>query len=170
MAEIPVYEAFVTVKDSAKKSSTVTLRVDATDGKAYVAAADAAARAATKVGLLLAAVEPFMLSEGNLFDKGVKSSFRNDAWTQPAADLEYLNSNKLNIAYQTLNGGLPERLGFSIPQRNTAAYSMETNGVNVNISTGATTEVENLIAQIADTLVSKFGTACNVLEITINDQ
>lgn len=169
MATIPTYVAYVEVVDSKKRHSSVELNVSDVDGKAYVAAADDAARAATKVGLLLASVKELMLSGSNIFSEGVYTKMLNGSWTQPAADSEYFNNNKLNVAYLTTIGGIPRRRTFSIPQRDTANYSMETNGENINISTGATTAVEDLIAQIADTLLSIDLTACNVLEITVND-
>lgn len=167
MAEVAQYEAFVTVGDQAKKLSTVSLRVDATDGKAYVSAADTAARAATKVGLLLAAV--FALTRSSqYFALGVKSSFVNDAHVYPAITTDTYNSNKLNVSVQTTVGGLPRLLGFTIPQRQESGYALESNGITVDLDAG--TDVPDLIVQIIDTMLSSYGTAVtSVPEISVND-
>ncbi len=171
MAEVAMYTAYVSVKDSANKLTSVECRVSDVDGKAYVAAADEAARALTKVGLLLIPIKALMLTgTANYYEVGVKTGFRNDGFVRPAADSEIFNSNKLNIAYQTSIGGLPTNRDFTIPQRNTANYAMESNGTNVVIGAGATATITDLITQVADTLLSIFGTACNIVEITVNDQ
>lgn len=167
MAEVPVYELFVTVGDSAKKFATVSLRVDATDGKAYVAAADKAARDITKVGILQLAIFSLTMS-AQYYAFGLKSSFINDAFVYPAAETESFNSNKLNISYATLLGGLPRNLQFTIPQRNPSTYEMESNGINVVLADAD--DVAALVAAIADTMLSIYGTAATVSEITVNDE
>ena len=53
MAIVTQYIASVQVWDSARKLGSASFYVSETDAKAYAAAADSAARAASKVGLLL---------------------------------------------------------------------------------------------------------------------
>jgi len=167
MAEVPQYEAFVTVGDQAKKFATVSLRVDATDGKAYVAAADTATRASSKVGLLLAAVFNLVRSSEQ-YAFGVKASFINDAFVYPGIETDTYNSNKLNVSITTSVGGLPRQLQFTIPQRQESGYEMESNGINVVLEDGG--DVEDLVTQIIDTMLSIYGTAVTAVpEITVND-
>lgn len=171
MADVPFYSAYVSVTDSAKRTTNVSLRVDATDGKAYVAAADTAARAATKVGLLLAAVIDVMnatLGGTGEVEHGVKSGFKNGSYAPFNPLSEIFNSNKLNIIYSTNNAGVPAQGGFSIPQRDPSEYVMESNGINVSLADGAA--IEELVTQIEDTVLSVYGTAVTVLEITVNDE
>jgi len=169
MAEVAVYTAYVIVGDSAGKLGRVDLRVDATDGKAFVAAADTAARSASKVGLLLSAVSNLTLDNPNAIKaRGVDSQFVNDAFAYPALSLDAYISNKLNVSYQTTLGGLPRQNQFTIPMRDPAEYELESNGINVVLEDGA--DIEDLVTQIADTMLSLYGTACVVSEITVNDQ
>lgn len=169
MATIPFYEAYVTVYDSAKKAGRVGLRVDATDGKAYVAASDDAARAATKVGLLLAAVTDLIIAAGTAeYKHGVDSGFLNDTFAYPAPALKYYRSNKVRVDYSTTNNGLPATGSFSIPMRDPEELTMESNGINITLADGAA--VAELVTQIADTLLSSYGTACVVQEASINDE
>jgi len=171
MADVPFYEAYIVVYDSAQKAGRVGLRVDATDGKAYVAAADDAARAATKVGLLLASVGALMLDHpAVMYKSGVDSGFLNDEFVQPPASDQNYRSNKLKVDYATTNNGAPATGSFSIPMRDPAEYGVESNGINVTIGAGATAEITDLLTQVVDTLQSKYGTAVSaVAEITVND-
>lgn len=172
MADIAVYEAHFTIYDSAKKAGRVGLRVDATDGKAYVAAADTAARAATKVGLLIAAVLDMILQAGGIeYEHGLDSKFLQSTFAYPLSEDEVYRSNKLKVDYVTNNAGIPANGSFTIPARDPAEYTMESNGINVVIGGGATTEVANLMTQIVDTLLSSYSTAISaVSEITVNDE
>lgn len=169
MAEVAVYKAYVVVGDSAKRLGRVELQVSETDGKAFVAAADTAARSATKVGLLLSSVSNLTLDNPNAIQaRGVDSSFVNDGFAYPATTLDAYLSNKLNVSYATTLGGLPRNLQFTIPMRDPAEYSLESNGINVVLEDGA--DIEDLVTQIADTMLSLYGSACTVTEITVNDQ
>jgi hypothetical protein len=167
MAEVPVYTAKVTVGDSAKKFSTVGLRVDATDAKAWFAAADTAARAATKVGLLQAAIFNVMLSSQQ-YSFAVEGEMVNDAHVFPSLESNAFNSNKLNVSYRTTNAGLPRDLTFTIPQREPTSFEMESDGITVVLDDAD--EVADLVAQIIDTMVSSYGTAVTAVnKITLND-
>jgi len=172
MADIGYFKAYFVVQDSTKRKARVELRVDSTDAKAYVAAADTTARAATKVGLLLAAVIALVLDMPDaLYAWGLDYGFLLDTFSPPIPEDKYFRSNKLNVAYATLNNGLPATGGFTIPMRLESVINMETNGENVTIAgAGASAEITALITQIVDTLLSSYGTAVtDVLEITVND-
>lgn len=167
MAEVPVYMAKVTVGDSKKKHSTVSLRVDATDAKAWFAAADTAARAATKVGLLQAAIFSLMASSQQ-YSFAVEGEMVNDAHVYPSAESNVFNSNKLLVSIKTTNAGVPRNLTFSIPQREPTSFEMESNGENIVLVDGG--DVEDLVTQILDTMLSSYGSAVTAVnEITVND-
>lgn len=168
MAEVPVYTAYVTVGDSAKKMSSVEARVSAVDAKAWIAAADQTARDATAVGTLLSAFFTLMMSS-QYYAKGVRSEMVNDAFVYPTPDAEAYNSNKLKISYKTSLNGLPRNLEFTIPQREASSYTLESNGINVSLT--AQTDIPDLIVQILATMDSLYGTAITAVnEITVNDQ
>lgn len=167
MAEVPVYMAKVTVGDSAKKFSTVSLRVDATDAKAWFAAADTAARAATKVGLLQAAVFNLMMSSQQ-YSFAVEGEMVNDAHVFPSLESNSFNSNKLNVSIRTTNAGLPRDLTFTIPQREPTSFEMESDGVTVVLDDAD--EIADLVTQIIDTMLSSYATAVTAVnKITLND-
>lgn len=169
MAEVPQYEAYITLGDQQKRLTTVSVRVDAIDGKAFVAAADTATRSASKVGLLLIAIETLTKGAPDAIKgRGLNSFFLNDAFAYPAVGTDTLNSNKWNVHYSTLNGGIPENRQFTIPQRFKGDGTIESNGENLSLTAGA--DVPDLVAQIADTMLSIFGTAATVTEIDMNDQ
>jgi hypothetical protein len=172
MADAPVYKAHVTIYDSAKKAGRVELRVDATDGKAYIAAADTAARAATKVGLLLASVVALIQNAGGIvYEWGLDATFLQTTFAYPLPADQIWRSNKLKVDYSTTNNGLPASGSFTIPARDPAEYTLESNGINVIIAGTPTTEIEDLITQIEDTLISSYGTAVPAVnEITVNDE
>lgn len=171
MAEVTTYWAYVSVKDSAKKLTRVAMRVSQTDAQAYVAAADEAARDATKVGLLIDSVANLTLTGPlNYYAKGLDTENLNDGFVQPAGNAGVYNSNKLNVAYQTNIGGTPKNRQFTIPQRDPTTFATESNGINVNIGAGASAEIQDLIVQVADTLLGIDLQAAAVLEITVNDQ
>jgi len=170
MAEIPVYTAEVTVADQTTPGgfATVSLRVSEVDGQAWVAAANTAARAATKVGLLQAAVFNLMRSSQQK-SFGVHAVMVNDAWVRPAITTDTYNSNKLNVSVLTSVGGIPRQNQFTIPQRQESGYALESNGINVVLDDAG--DVAALIVEILDTMLSSYGTAItSVPEITVNDQ
>lgn len=168
MAIVPVFHASVQVGDSAKHYASASVRVSETDAKAYIAAADQAARDATKVGLLLDGLIDMQEAAGSQHYKywGLQAQYINDAFAFPAADADVYNSNRLKVTGTTLNNGIPAEDSFYIPARNDA-LDMESNGVNIDLNG---TEAANLITQVLDTALSKYGTAfSSVIEITVND-
>lgn len=173
MASVLYAEAYTIVGDSAKKKARVGLRVDSTDAKAYVAAADDAARAASKVGVLLAAVEAMQLPHDApaIYKRGLDYGFLQDDFAFPAFSSGIYRSNKLKVDFSTTNAGLPATGFFTIPCYDEAEITMESNGINVVLSgLGVSAEVTALIAAVADTMLSSYGTAGAVIEITVNDE
>lgn len=172
MADIAFMKAYVVIQDSAQKKGRVELRVSEVDAKAYAAAADTAARAATKIGLLLAAVVGLIQdTPACLYAWGVDYGYLLDTFSPPIAEDKFYRSNKLKVDYNTTNAGLPGTGSFTIPMRDEAAINMESNGINVVIAgVGVSAEIDELITQILDTVVSSYSTAVtDVTEITVND-
>jgi len=172
MADVGLMKAYLVVQDSAQKKARVELRVGETDAKAYVAALDTAARAATKVGLLLEAVVDLIQDTPDcLYAWGLDYGFLLDTFSPPIAEDKFYRSNKLKVDYNTLNAGLPATGSFTIPMRDEAAINMESNGINVVVTgAGASAEILDLVTQILDTLVSSYSTAVtDVTEVTVND-
>jgi len=172
MADVGLMKAYLVVQDSAQKKARVELRVGETDAKAYVAAADTAARDLTKVGLLIKAVENLQLPHDapNIYKRGVDYGFLELPFAFPAPGAFIYGSNKMKVDFQTDNAGLPATGFFTIPAYDTEEIAMESNGINVVLSgLSVTAEITDLIAKVADTMLSSYGTAAAVVEITVND-
>jgi len=167
MAETMVPIASVTVGDRAKKLSSFGMRVSVANAQAWAAAANQAGRDATAVGLLLDAAFDLMGSS-QYFSKNVELSARNDAFVYPSGEGETYNSNKLNVSYSTLLGGLPRNLQVTVPQRLDTRYELESNGINVVLEDGG--NMEAFITQLEATGLSLYGTAVTVTEVTVNDE
>lgn len=168
MAEVALYRAYVTVGDQTQQLGRVSLYVSETDGKAFVAAADTAARSATKVGLMLASISNLFKGNPNTNkSRGVDAEYVNDAFAFPAVTTDSHLNNKLNVFYATTLNGLPRNLSFGIPMRDELEYEFESNGVNVVLDDGA--DIADLVTQLEDTMLSLYGTAVTITEVTVND-
>lgn len=172
MAETGYFTCYTVIVDSANKQGRVDMRVDAVDAQAYVAAANTAARDATKVGLLIKSVENLQLHPTqNIYKRGLDYGFLEIPFQKPAADDGVYRSNKLKNDIATNNAGIPATASFTIPAYDPAVISMESNGVNVVISgLSITAEIQNLLNQVADTWVSIYNTPGAINEITLNDE
>lgn len=170
MADQMVYEAFTTVKDSTGRSSTVTVRVSSTNGKAYVAAADDAARLATSVGTLLAAFEVLFLGgDSAVFERGVRTRAVNDGFSPVDPDAEVYNSNKINIHYSSVVSGITRGFLLTIPQRDPADYTVSTDGVT--IVQGLSDGIDDLVTALSAVGESIYGTSISaVMTLDVNDQ
>lgn len=162
--------AGVQLGDSAKRKATGAARVSPTDARAYLAAADQTARDATKVGLLLDSFIDVTRAAGtNGYKKWtVQADFINDAFAYPATSEAIYNSNRWKVTGQTTNNGLPAQDSFYIPQYLISGVIMESNGVSADLTDEP---LANLVVQILDTALSKYGTAFTaVLEVARNDE
>jgi len=168
MAQVPKYTAAVQLGDSAHRFGSASVFVNAADAKAYVAAADATARLATDVGVLLAATLAMTDANGTSGWKrfAVGSDFINDAFAFPAlVPAKYL-SNHYKVTYNTTNAGFPTVESIYIPIH-AAGVAMESNGVNVDLTD---TIPAAYIAALVATGISSYNTAIlSVIEITVND-
>lgn len=169
MAEVEQFIASVQFGDSTGRFASAAVRVGATDARAYIAAANAGARIVTKVGLLLDAMANVSAATGGTHWKkySIESNFINDAYVQqPTGDMIY-NSNRWKVTGTCLNNGIPVFDSFYIPQR-LDTITMESNGVNALLADGSF--VADLVAQVVDTALSKYGTPfIAVTELVAND-
>jgi len=170
MADQMVYEAFTGVRDSANKYSEVAVRVSAADAQAYAAAANDGARLATDVGALLNSIEVLFLGGDTAVEKrGVRVNAVNDAFTPVDPQSEIYNSNKLNVHYTSFVAGLNRGFLLTIPQRDPADYTVNTDGVTV--VQGLADAIDTFVAALSDTGLSLYGTAISpVMDIDVNDQ
>lgn len=169
MAEVAQYLASVQFGDSAKKFGSASVRVSETDAKAYLAAADEAARDATKVGVLLEAFVSVSRSTAlNYWKKrSIEANFINDAFDYPSSDAGIYISNKWKVTGKTTNGGIPVIDSFYIPEYLVVGVVMESDGISADLTDEP---MANLIVQILDTALSKYGTAfTEIVSIQRND-
>jgi len=170
MAQVPVYYASFQLGDSAGKLGSGSFRVSAADAKAYFAAADTAARAATDVGVLLAAALPLTKYASfatcwHMFE--VVGRFINDAFVFPDPDDGLYNSNKWKVTFRTTNGGIPATDTLYLPDYAVTGIVMDSNGIDAD---PADAPVDAFIAALLDTGLSKYNTAITeVLTISRND-
>lgn len=171
MAIVEQFIASLQIGGSNGRLGSVSQRVGATDARAYIAAADQTARDATKVGLLLDSLLDITIAEAtNIYKKyALECNFINDAFAYAPKDGDVYKSQALKVTYRTTNAGIPVTESNYVYFRRTD-YVMESDGVNVDISSGANADVENYIAQLIDTGLSSYGTAITSVEsITVND-
>lgn len=169
MAIVEQFIASLQVGDSAEKFSSGSVRVGAVDARAYIAAADQTARDATKVGLLLDAFIDVTRAAGtNGYKKwSLECNFINDSYAAPADDAGIYNSNKWKVTGQTTNNGLPAVDTFYLPQYLITGVVMESDGISADLTDEP---MANLVTQIVDTALSKYGTAfTSVISIQRND-
>jgi len=172
MAIVEQFIASLQIGGSNGRLGSVSQRVDATDARAYIAAANQAARDATKVGLLLDSMIDITIAEGtNIYKKwALESNFINDAFGYAPKDGDVYKSQALKVTYTTTNAGIPVIESTYIYFRRTD-YVMASDGVSVILTGGSNTDIENYITQLLDTGISSYGTAItSVVSITVNDE
>jgi len=158
MTLVDFHYAFVKLGDSRGKVTEVRYRVSATSAAAYFTALTQILKDATPVGLLLADTE--LLSACSMMGKGVMLVTEDDAQAFPGYDTDIFIFDKLAVHY---------RAGFdnyqvTIPGRDSANYTMETDGVHVNPTLGA---VDDYITHFNAVVLAKNGTAGIVQNITV---
>jgi len=162
-----VYEAYTNVQDSLERVGSFSVRVNETDGKAWVAAVGDAAKLATDVGILLDAAETLFLAGGTgVLERGVRVRSVNDTFLAVDSAAEIFNSNKLNVSYSSPVAGLPRNFSLSLPQRNTAGYTAVKNMVTLNLAD----DMQAFLDALANTGLGVYGGAIStVFEVTLND-
>lgn len=143
--------------DSRKKISNIRWRVDPTAGAAWLTAADAAAKAATPLGLLVTRTNA--LSDATLTDWGVELAAIDDGAIAPAADGGIYNFDKVTTQFKA---GLKNYV-TTIPARNDAVLNAATDGTTIIITgAGASAEVTNFITSYNAVVLADNGVAPEV--------
>jgi len=171
MALVEVGRASYQALDSAGKESSASFRVTPANARAYLAAADAAARLATDVGTLLARTKAISrvsdnANSDNVFaDVGIQ--WVNDAATKPALLSAVYRSNKWKVTGRTTNGGIPAIDTVYVPEYLITGVVMESNGINADLTDQP---VADFVTSFVATALSKFNTAfTSVISISRND-
>lgn len=159
MALVDLHYAKITFGDSQQKEFTVKWRISVTDASGYFSALTQILKDATELGQLFLSFED--LSAGTFRGKGVELVTIDDAIGFPAPDDNVYGFDKLLVSYVAGGNGYH----LSIPCRDDAAYSVATDGVTVILEDGAA--VEDFVTRFAAVVLSKYGAAGTVTEITV---
>jgi hypothetical protein len=171
MAIVEKFLASLQIGGSNQRLGSTTFRVSPADARAYEAAADQAARDATKVGLLLTSMLNISIAKStNIYKKyGLESDFINGSFAYAPKDGDVYKSQALKVTYQTTNAGLPVIESQPFYFRRTD-YVMAPNGTSILLTGGDNPDIEDFIAQLIDTGLSSYGTAITAVDsITVND-
>ena len=158
MALVDIHHAFITLIDSRKRTSTVEFRVTAANANTYFSAVTQILKDATAVGQLLLSVED--LSAATMIKKGVRLDTIDDAAVPPGYDSDVFNFDKLAVHY--LSGS--KNYQVTIPSRDSANYTMETDAVHVNPTLGL---VDEFITRFNAVVLGDNGIGGVVQEITV---
>jgi hypothetical protein len=160
MALVDHHFAKITFGDSQSKEFTVRFRVASADAAAYFGAVTQILKDATDLGQMFLSFED--LSAGTFRGKGVELVTIDDAIGFPAPDDNQYGFDKLLVSYGA--GGFNYNL--SIPVRDDTVYSVGTDGITVILADGA--EVEDFVTRFNGIVLSKYGVAGTVNEITVS--
>jgi len=158
MALVDFHEAFIKLGDSRKKTTEVAFRVTAADATAYFGAVTQILKDATPVGQLLLSVED--LSACSMMGKGVRLVTKDDAVQFPGYDSDIFIFDKLAVSHVA---GF-DNYQMTIPGRDSANYTMESDGVHVNLTLGL---VDEFVTRFNATVLAKNGASSTVTEITV---
>jgi len=158
MTLVDFHEAFVKLGDSRKVTTEVSRRVTAAEATSYFSAVTQILKDATPVGQWLLGVQD--LSDCSMMGKGVRLITKDDAVDFPGYDTDIFTFDKLAVHY---NAGF-DNAQFTIPGRNSTNYTMESDGVHVNLTLG---QVDEFVARTNAVVLSKNGAAVTVTEITV---
>jgi len=147
MAEIARYILSITVIDGVNRESVIQYYVKSADAKAYMAAADTAARNATNLGVLINNVEALTLA--GTMKWAISGEFLQDD-PRPIAD-DVLRGNKL--LFHLASGG--RGLISTIPARDPTAYTQDADSLSIGLAAGD--DVNTWVTQVNAYVVDAFG-------------
>jgi len=158
MALTDFHFAFVKIGDSRRKTTTVSVRVAAADAVDYFSAVTQILKDATPVGQLLLSIED--LAAGSMMGKGIELITKDDATDFPDSDSDIFLFDKLAVHY----GSGFDNYQLTIPTRDSTNYTMESDGVHVNLTLNL---VDEFVARFEAVGLAKNGGAVTVNEITV---
>jgi hypothetical protein len=153
-------EAYISFVDSRKKTSVHAINVSTADAKAYVAAADEAARAATEVGVYFDAV--MALSNGAASDRGIRYNTKDNALVIPPVDDEIFGFDKLTVGWSS---GL-ENFSLTIPARKMDAIEVVARNGDIDMATGAAQDWIQAFLDVATTRSGNPATQVTYMRVT----
>jgi len=124
-------------------------RVKSVSAQAYIAAADDAARAATAIGVLFAAVDA--MSNGTKMNYGIHQIIEDGSVAPPDPDAGIYAFDKFAYAYKASF----DNYQGTIPGRNMGAVFLESDGVSIVIGSGAQTQTADFIAALEAVALGK---------------
>lgn len=171
MALIERGRAAVQFIDSAGKKSSASFIVSPANARAYLAAADAAARLATDVGVLLLRAKNINRSVDYplsvVVDADVGVEWVSDTVTKPPLIGAVYKSNQWKVTGRTTNAGLPTVDTVYVPEYLITGVVMESNGINADLTDQP---VSDFVTAFVATALSKYMTPfTEVLSIARND-
>jgi len=169
MAEVATYIASVQLGDSARRLGSASFVVSAADAQAYIAAANAAARLATDVGVLLDAAVKVTRATGQNFWKkwSIQADFLNDAFVYPSAGDAIYISNRWKVTFSTTNAGIPAVDTVYIPEYLVTGVEMDSDGISADLGDDP---IADFVTAFLATGLSKYRTpVTGVLSIERND-
>lgn len=169
MAEVATYIASVQLGDSARRLGSASFVVAAADAAAYIAAANAAARLATDVGILLDAAVKVTRATGQQYWKkwSIQADFLNDAFVYPPVSDAIYITNRWKVTFSTTNAGIPAIDTVYIPEYLVTGVLMDGDGVSADLTDAPILDFVNAFLA---TGLSKYRTAVTgVLSIQRND-
>lgn len=163
MAEVLKYRAAMSLGDSRNKLVSVEWFVNTTMFTAWSGAADTAARAATPVGVLMAAIEG--LTRLNVFERSVAKVAVLDNAVFPADSTMAFAFDKITTSFKA---GI-DRYTMTIPGRDDAVIStgMVDGVIDIDVAT-RTAAVDAFIVAVANGMIAKNGSQNIVQKMYVN--
>jgi hypothetical protein len=146
-------------KTKTNKIATREYFITAASAASYIAAADAAARDATAVGLFISAADAMVL--GNLYSIDVGAVYYTNL-APPASDAFAFEFDQILISGRDTVTVQPVKT--SLPARNDAVLTPESDGVSLNIGT---TPVSTFVSTYEAIALSQDANTVNVLRAVI---
>lgn len=160
MAFVPVYRVHIGGLDGVLRTWSIDMYVTEDAAQLYFAAADAAARAATSVGVLM--TKAIAMQSGFVTEKSVTLAEINDAPVTNPGD-SVLRGNKLNFG---IHAGI-KNSSFTIPCRATLSYTQKEDSLDCELDTP--TPMSDFVAAYEAVGVNSYGDAATITRATVVD-
>lgn len=160
MAFVPQYRVHIGGLDGVLRPWTIDFYVTSASAQSYFAAADAAARAATDVGVAM--TKAIAMQSGFVTEKSVTLAEINDATVTNPGDT-VLRGNKLNVG---IHGGISNTT-FTIPCRATASYTQKDDNLDCLLNSPAA--MSDFVTAYEAVGVNKNGDAATITRVTVVD-
>ena len=161
MAFVERWYASVTIVDTAKRASTVSLYVSEANAEAWLVAADQTARDLTDIGVFFIAFNA--MTDGVVVNEKVSMERDEASITYPS---DAYRGNKAIINSNTSTG---VNLETSIPARTDANIPLITNSINIDVASSDTAWAAYRTALLAIAQTNQGGTATTLRDGYVNE-